>query len=619
MVYRCGTFFVIFSHMKKQLFLALSFIFCLTFFLPPSQVGVKAQKTIQQAQNYFEQGEYEKALSTFKRAYKKEPTNTNILIGIIKTHQQLEGYDAVEKLIKGKLSGRRDRGTLLVEMGYNYQLQEKDSLSNLFYGKAIQLVEENTNNAYRVGRAFQEHSLLREAVSAYETGMRLNPKANYNVQLARIYGELGDVEKMFNSYLALIQKSTGYVRSAQRNFGQYITDDPENEANIIFKKLLLKKLQTEQNILYNDFLSWLFIQQKEYKKAFIQEKAIYKRSEGNIQGIVALAGIAVEEKSGAVAEEILRYIIENAIDDATKLDAERTLLLLEVQKLNSPEEKTAIRNRYETILNVYERWDYAVPVKVDYAHFLAFHNEQAPVAISYLKKQIKLEKSRFPQARLKMELADILVLEEKFNQALIYYSQVQKDIKNNVISQEARFKVAKTSYYKGDFPWAEAQLNVLKAGATQLIANDALELLLVIRDNSQEDSLQIALKKYAKADLFTYQNKPDAAISLYGEILETHKGESIEDETLLAQAALLEAKSAFAKARKNYETIIEYFGDGTLADNAHYKLAELYAGPLNEPEKAKQHYERIIFDFQDSIFYVEAQKKYRQLRGDAIN
>ncbi|MFT6417419.1 MAG: hypothetical protein ACJARZ_002786, partial [Dokdonia sp.] len=70
---------------------------------------------------------------------------------------------------------------------------------------------------------------------------------------------------------------------------------------------------------------------------------------------------------------------------------------------------------------------------------------------------------------------------------------------------------------------------------------------------------------------------------------------------------------------KNYETIIEYFGDGTLADNAHYKLAELYAGPLNEPEKAKHHYERIIFDFQDSIFYVEAQKKYRQLRGDAIN
>ncbi len=618
MVYRYGTFFVIFNPMKKQLFLALSLLFCFSLFLPTSQIGLSSQTT-QQAHNYFDQGEYEKALSTYKRVYKKEPNNTNVLIGIIKTQQQLEDYDAVEKLIKGKLSGRRDRGTLLVEMGYNYQLQKKDSLSTLFYDKAIELVEENTNNAYRVGKAFQEHSLLQEAVKTYETGMRLNPKANYSVQLARIYGELGDTEKMFDSYLTLIQKSTGYVRTAQRNFGQYITDDPENEANIIFRKLLLKKLQTEQNILYNDFLSWLFIQQKEYKKAFIQEKAIYKRSEGNIQGIVDLAGIAVEEQAGEVAEEILQYIIDNALDDATKLDAERVLLYLQVQKVTSVEEKIALRTRYESLLKVYEQWEYAVPVKIDYAHFLAFNNEQAADAISYLKKQIKLERSRFPQARLKMELADILVLEEKFNQALIYYSQVQKDITNNVISQEARFKVAKTSYYKGDFAWAEAQLNVLKAGATQLIANDALELLLVIRDNSQEDSLQTALKKYAKADLLSYQNRPDAAISLYGEILEIHKGESIEDETLLAQAALLEAKSAFAKASKNYEMIIEYFGDGTLADNAHYKLAELYAGPLNEPEKAKQHYERIIFDFQDSIYYVEAQKKYRQLRGDVIN
>jgi tetratricopeptide (TPR) repeat protein len=462
-------------------------------------------------------------------------------------------------------------------MGYNYQLQKKDSLSTLFYDKAIELVEENTNNAYRVGKAFQEHSLLQEAVKTDETGMRLNPQANYSVQVARIYREGGDTEKMFDSYLTLIQKSTGYVRTAQRNFGQYITDDPENEANIIFRKLLLKKLQSEQNILYNDFLSWLFIQQKEYKNAFIQEKAIYKRSEGNIQGIVDLAGIAVEEPAGEVAEEILQYIIDNALDDATKLDAERVLLYLQVQKVTSVEEKIALRTRYESLLKVYEQWEYAVPVKIDYAHFLAFNNEQASDAISYLKKQIKLERSRFPQARLKMELADILVLEEKFNQALIYYSQVQKDITNNVISQEARFKVAKTSYYKGDFAWAEAQLNVLKAGATQLIANDALELLLVIRDNSQEDSLQTALKKYAKADLLSYQNRPDAAISLYGEILEIHKGESIEDETLLAQASLLEAKSAFAKASKNYEMIIEYFGDGTLADNAHYKLAELFA------------------------------------------
>ena len=131
--------------------------------------------------------------------------------------------------------------------------------------------------------------------------------------------------------------------------------------------------------------------------------------------------------------------------------------------------------------------------------------------------------------------------------------------------------------------------------------------------------MQTALKKYARADLLAYQNKKEQAILLYDEILDTHKGEKIEDETLLSQALLFEDKNAFTKAEKNYLTIIEYYRDGVLADDAYYRLARLYEGPLNNPDKAKSNYERIIFDLADSIYYVEAQKRFRNLRGDAIN
>lgn len=599
------------SPMKKKIVLAVVCVLCFYAF-------AKAQSS-QLAQNYYDQGEFEKALSSYKKILKKEPNNANAVIGLIQTQQQLEAYDEVEKFIANRLRDPRSRGTLLVEMGYNYQLQQKDSLTQLYYGKAQNLVRENPNYAYRVGKSFQDHSLLEQAVTTYETGMELNPRANYSAQLARLYGELGEVEKMFDSYLALVNKNAGYIRVAQRNFSQYITDDSTNEANIIFRKLLLTKLQTEQNVMYNELLSWLFIQQKEYDKAFRQEKAIFKRTEGEIEGIVDLAGITVDEGEVEISQEILQYITENAIDDIVRLDAHVKLLILDAKGANSPEKRNIIKSRYESLIEEYGKWDFAIPLKVNYAHFQAFQNGDATQAVSFLKEQIERESSRFRMAYLKMELGDILVSQEKFNQALIYFSQIQSSIKNNVISQEARFKVAKTSYYKGDFSWAETQLDVLKGGATQLIANDALELLLTIRDNSQEDSTQTALKKYAKADLLAFQGRDEEAIGLYGEILALHKGESMEDEALLAQAKLYEGKTAFAKAENNYAFIIAFHGDGILADDAHYRLAELYAGPLAEPDKAKQHYERIIFDFQDSIYYVEAQKKFRALRGDAIN
>ena len=56
-----------------------------------------------------------------------------------------------------------------------------------------------------------------------------------------------------------------------------------------------------------------------------------------------------------------------------------------------------------------------------------------------------------------------------------------------------------------------------------------------------------------------------------------------------------------------------------MADNAIFALAELYANKLALPEEAKLLYEQIIFNHADSIFFVDARKKYRALRGDAIN
>ncbi|TVZ52499.1 tetratricopeptide repeat protein [Dokdonia sp. Hel_I_53] len=573
----------------------------------------------QLARNYADQGEYEKAILLYQKALRTERGNPKLLAELVKSYQQIEQYEEAEAELKSYLSKVVDKGFLLVELGYNEQLRGNDSLATQFYARAIEGVVNNSMNTHRVATTFQSHSLLEQAVAAYEAGAKANVNANYNIQLAKLYGELGQVKNMYDAYLNLINKNPNYAAVAQRTFAIYINEDPLNDANIIFRKTILKRLQTEQNVLYNELLSWLFIQQKEYHKAFVQEKAIYRRTDGSFNGLVNLADIAIEEKEYEAAEEILLFLKENIVNEDVEFESEQKLLQIAIIKAVTTQDKELIKSRFETLLQKPDIALYAVPIQVNYAHFVAFDMDKPDEAFKYLREEVKKPRNRFDEARLKMELADILVLKEKFNQALIYYSQIQNKIKNNLVSQEARFKVAKTSYYKGDFDWAEQQLDVLKRGNTQLIANDALELLLVIRDNSMDDSLQTALKKYARADLLTYQNKPDEAIQLYENILEEHKGEKIEDEALLAQAKLHESKNAFAKAEKNYLTIIAYYSDGILADDAHYRLARLYEGPLNNTEKAKEHYERIIFDLADSIYYVEAQKRFRNLRGDAIN
>ena len=569
------------------------------------------------AREYFKNGEFEKALVSYQNLVKKNKTNRNYILQLVKTHQQLEQYESAENLLQEVIL-KTNFSPFLIELGYNYNLQNDSINAKLNYEKAIATIDESPNNAFVVGRTFENLSLLEQAITTYEKAMALKPELNFNMQLARIYGEQGNVEKMFNSYIDFSEINESYINVIKREFSAFITEDKDNENNIALKKILLKKIQSSPNLLWNEMLSWLFIQQKEYNKAFAQEKAIYKRQLESLDRIEELANIAYNKKQYDISKEVFQFIIDNTQEIDNKINAHYSLIKIETEIASKNDYKT-IANEYLDLFSEFGKEDRTLDLQISYAHFLAFYQNDTKEAISVLKNSLKLPLSQYREAQVKLELGDILVLEEKFNEALIYYTQIQRSLKNSTISQLARFKVAKTSYYKGDFKWAESQLKILKSSTSQLTANDALDLKLLISDNKQEDSLQVALKKYAKADLLAFQNKKEEAITLLSSILDNHKTETIIPQTLLKQAQLFEDKKAYEKAKVNYQRIIRDYKEGILIDDALYALAELYNNHLAQPEEAKKLYENIIFNHSDSIYFVEARNKFRSLRGDEIN
>ena len=159
---------------------------------------------------------------------------------------------------------------------------------------------------------------------------------------------------------------------------------------------------------------------------------------------------------------------------------------------------------------------------------------------------------------------------------------------------------------------------MLKGATTQLIANDAAALFLIITDNEPVDSIPSGLTQYASADLLAFQNKTKQAIDTLSLINTYFKGQPIEDEALFTQAKLHIKLKNYKAAISNFEKIISLDSEGILIDDAYYELAELYNHHLKEKEKALKYYEKIIFDYASSIYLVDARKKYRKLRGDTI-
>ncbi|NAY92627.1 tetratricopeptide repeat protein [Muricauda sp. JGD-17] len=571
------------------------------------------------AKQYFNDGDYEKAAVFYEKLVERNPRRTDYAEGLVACYQQLERYGDAQEFLLKKIEDSYAFPTFFIELGYNYTLQNQPEKATYYYDRAIQKIDENPNFGYSIGYRFQKYALLEEAKSSYIKAMRLKPDLNYDYQLARIYGEQGDIEKMYQSYLNLIWEGRTSRSNVLRSMDDFISEDPSNENNILLRKVLLKNAQKKPDILWNELLSWLFVQQKQYSGAFAQEKAIFKRrKDGSLDRMENLGQIVLEDKDYKEAVPIFDFIVENASEPRTKLNAQ--LHLIDIELVDATEKKLdAIEKKFEGLISIYGYQSNTLQLQVAYANFLTFKRERPEPAIDMLKKSLNLPMGRMTEAYIKLALGDILVYGQKFNAALIHFTQVQKKLKNDVLGQEARFKVAQTSFYKGDFDWALTQLKVLRGSTSQLIANDAMQLSLTISDNSLEDSTQTALKKYARADLLAYQNKTNDAIEILEDILENHKGEKIEDEALLKQGQLLESQKKYERAEFNYKKIVEFYGQDILADDAHFALGELYSNFLDQPEKAKEHYESIIMSYQDSYYFPKARKNFRRLRGDAIN
>jgi len=568
----------------------------------------------QLANNYFDRGEFEKALVSYEELLKSQQGNTNYFQRVVECYQQLQQYEKAEKAIQARLDKYR-QNTLLVELGYNYQLQKNQEKANKYFDQAIDKIKKNAPEAYGIAYTFERKALFDYALLAYKTALETDPKLSFNFQMAMIYGQKGEPDLMIETYLLEAYQNPQNLPIIQNQLSRFMTEDADANFNDSLKKALLLRAQKTQDVFWNDFLSWFFVQQKEYGKAFIQQKAIYKRNPDSFSNIVNLAQMAISDNDQDSASEILTFVLENTNDLELLMQAHSYLLEMKIDRATA-KDYPEITATFDRLIKEFGVSPYTLELLELEADFIAFHLNNPEKAKMILKNAMEMPVNRYQMSDLKMQMADILLFEEKFNQALIYYSQVSEDMSGDVIGQEAQLKTAKTSYYKGDFEWASHQLKVLKSASTQLIANDALDLFLLISDNTVEDSTQVALKKFARADFLLYQNKKTEALAQFQLILKEHKGETIEPVTLLRIGKTYEKMGDFTKALDQYAYILNNHKDCIYRDEALYYSAEIYNINLNDAEKAKPLYEEIIFKHEDSIYFVDSRNKYRKLRGD---
>ncbi len=585
----------------------------------------KQESDDQLAAQYFQRKEYEKAVVLYEKLFKKSNNNLNYtyyLYCLI----ELKDFKSAEKLVKSQIKEFPDILKYSVDLGYVYAEEGEQGKANKQFDETIRQIRPDRLQVTEAANSFLIRGQLDYAVASYRRGSEIIRNYPFYLELGDLYNQAGNYSMMIDEYLNYLDYNYQNPSLIQTKLQTALSNDAENKISEMLGKSLLKRIQKyPEKIFYSEMLLWLSIQQKDFELAFIQAKSIDRRLGEEGDRIFELAGLSLSNQNYDVAIEAYNYILKKGKNNHLYIESKIGLLTARYLKITDSYNFTQtdlvdLENDYISTLSEYGENASTIGVMKYLAHLQAFYLDKTEDAILLLNKTIIIPNAN-PSAiaECKIELADILLFTNEVWEAKLLYAQVEKAFKNDPVGHLAKFKNAKLSFYIGEFQWAKAQLDVLKAATSKLIANDALQLSVLISDNIDMDSSTVALALYSKADLLLFRNKDEQALLVLDSIFDLADWHPIFDEVWYKKAEIKIKQKDFEKAAEYLTKIIDDYPFDITADNALFLLADLNENQFYDKEKALQLYERLLEDYPASVFTVEARKRFRTLRGDFIN
>lgn len=615
----------------------------LLFFLFFSLLGF-AQRDPQEklAIQYYQNGEYEKAKEIFKPIYEKN-NSSYIYVYYYQVLVEMQDYKELEKVAKNQHKKYPKVQRYIVDLAYVYEVSGNTSKAVKEYEDAIKNVP-NVENSYKeLYNAFLYKAKRDYAMETLLRGRKqLNNPKLFSKELTNLYLQLKLYDNVIEEAITLLADDDAkYMATAEQNLQNLLMDDEDGQRYLKIKSKLQETIQKHpNNQSYVSLLYWIYQLNKDYPAAFILAKSIDKKRANDGATVYTLARSMANNREYDLAMEALKYVISKGESSSYYYSAKYDLLNLRYQKLISTypidlNAAKALEKEYQKVLDENGVHEGTSDVVHKYAHLLAFFVNKPDQAINLLDTAMRYaDRDIKEKALYKMDKADILLHVGEIWDATLLYSQIDKELPNDTIGHLAKFKNAKLSFYIGEFAWAESQLDILRAATTKLIANDAMYLSFVISDNLEEEeedeeeennalfqenqTNNQALRYFARADFLIFQNNDAEAMKYLDSVLIVTPFGKLNDDVYYLQAQILIRQKDYFTAETLLKKIIDVYSFDLLADDAIFLLAELYEYYMKDIPQAMEMYKKLLKDHSNSIYAVDARKRFRELRGDEI-
>ena len=514
-----------------------------------------------------------------------------------------------------------------------YTLRAEELKALIIEQLTVHAMEQMGQQHIAIAQRFEQYELKEYAIAVLQSADQILGDINPEIsnKLAELYMETGNREKGLQRYVMLMLSGVPF-ESMKQVFETQITDSADY---VLLQRLLLKQIEQNPEVTaFSEGLKWTFVKQGNWQSAFLYTRSIDKRLKENGERVFELGELCQSNGEYPVALQCFQYCIglKETFFDPALAQAKWIDVTYDITMKGRPRIEDVIQLQKQMLAfeqnygpqeaSLFNALKYA-QLLIRYDSLFAVTQESGKIsgsqqAINLLEKYIdpSTHLKKISLAKVKMTLGDVLLSRGDVWTSELLYAQVEKDFTEEEMGQFAKFKRAELSFYRGDFDWASMQLEVLKSATTQLISNDAMELALVIIDNLGIDSNYTALTWYGKALLAEKQQHYKLANKYLDSITTEFPGHGLSDEILFVKARMAETTGDYVAATNLLETLSIAYNFDILADNALYKLGMLYMYSMNQPEKAKIAFEKLIEKYSSSVYIVDARREYRKIRGN---
>jgi len=574
------------------------------------------------ADSFLRSGEYEKAIGLLESLYDQSPDNASFYRKLKDAYESVKRYADAIQLVEGRIDENATPQRLAEKARLLHQKGDREAAERT-WTEAIQLAPERIPTYRIVYQSLIEVRRIRRAIEVLQSARtRLEDETLFRTELARLYGLDGQHRKAMQEYVSLLDDSPDRLALVRSRLQGFVDRGEGVEASTAVLERTVE--QTPLNTAYRELLAWLYMSTDDYEAAYDVYRALDRLQQSDGRQLYAFAQKAADADQFSVATTAFEAVLERYADAEVAAKARRALGDTYRRwaadsaddsglGTDSSARYDAARQAYRTFLDEHPSHE-ARPEVLGTLGALELDVYRAlDTAQTTLDRVVSAHPSTPAADEARFDLARIALLRGDLERAELLFSRLADQARSDALADPARFELARLQFYRGRFDAAASRAQTTSADPSADVANDAIELSVLIQENRGPDSLDTPLRQYARAQLDLRRRQFAPATARLDSLLQNHGRHALADEARFDRARVQLARGDTSSARQALRALPRRHPRSPYADRSLYRLAQLSEAQA-QPEEAIALYDRLLSDYPQSLLVQDARSRLRTLR-----